>query len=75
MYIPTIETKILSQPIHSFLSIIHACFSRPDVLLVVNSANGPFGLLTKLFRIPTAINVDGLGMAKAKMERFGVNLF
>ena len=26
VYIPTIETKILSQPIHSVLSIIHACF-------------------------------------------------
>ena len=54
VYIPTIETKVLSQPVHSFLSIIHACFSRPDVLLVVNSANGPFGLITKLFKIPTA---------------------
>ena len=26
VYIPTIETKILSQPIHSLLSIIHVCF-------------------------------------------------
>ena len=71
VYIPTIETKILSQPIHSFLSIIHACFSRPDVLLVVNSANGPFGLITKLFRIPSSINVDGLEWLRPKWKGLG----
>jgi len=71
VYIPTIETKILSQPIHSFLSIIHACFSNTDVLLVVNSANGPFGLLTKLFKVPTAINVDGLEWLRPKWKGLG----
>jgi glycosyltransferase involved in cell wall biosynthesis len=71
VYVPTIETKILSQPIHSFLSIIHACFSGPHVILVVNSANGPFGLLTKLFKIPTAINVDGLEWLRPKWKGFG----
>jgi len=71
VYIPTIETKILSQPIHSFLSIIHACFKRPHIILVVNSANGPFGLLTKLFKIPTAINVDGLEWLRPKWKGLG----
>ena len=71
VYIPTIETKILSQPIHSFLSIIHACFSKIDVVLVVNSANGPFGLITKLFRMPTAINVDGLEWLRPKWKGLG----
>jgi glycosyltransferase involved in cell wall biosynthesis len=71
VYVPTIETKILSQPIHSFLSIIHACFSNTDLVLVVNSANGPFGLLTKLFRIPTAINVDGLEWLRPKWKGLG----
>jgi glycosyltransferase involved in cell wall biosynthesis len=71
VYIPTIETKILSQPIHSFFSIIHACFSNTDVVLVVNSANGPFGLLTKLFKVPTAINVDGLEWLRPKWKGLG----
>jgi glycosyltransferase involved in cell wall biosynthesis len=71
VYISTIETKVLSQPIHSFLSIIHACFSNTDVLLVVNSANGPFGLLTKLFKVPTAINVDGLEWLRPKWKGLG----
>ena len=71
VYVPTIETKILSQPIHSFFSIIHACFSKSDIILVVNSANGPFGLLTKLFRIPTVINVDGLEWLRPKWKGLG----
>ena len=71
VYLPTIETKILSQPIHSFFSIIHACFSKSDIILVVNSANGPFGILTKLFRIPTAINVDGLEWLRPKWKGLG----
>ena len=75
VYIPTIETKILSQPIHSFFSIIHACFSKTDVILVVNSANGPFGIITKLLRIPTAINVDGLEWLRPKWKGLGLIYF
>ena len=71
VYIPTIETKILSQFTHSFFSIIHACFSNADVILVVNSANGPFGLITKLFRKPTVINVDGLEWLRPKWKGLG----
>jgi len=71
IYLPSIETKILSQPIHSFFSIIHACFSKSDIILVVNSANGPFGLLTKLFKVPTAINVDGLEWLRPKWKGLG----
>ena len=71
VYIPTIETKILSQPIHSFFSIIHACFSSADILLVVNSANGPFGLITRIFNKPTVINVDGLEWLRPKWKGLG----
>ncbi len=71
VYIPTIETKVLSQFIHSFFSIIHACFSNTDIVLVVNSANGPFGIITKLFRKPTVINVDGLEWLRPKWKGLG----
>ena len=71
IYLPTIETKILSQPIHSFLSVIHACFLNPNIILFVNSANGPFGLLSRLFRIPTVINVDGLEWLRPKWKGLG----
>ena len=66
VYISTIETKSLSQLIHSFFSTVHACFSNCDIILYVNVANGPFGIITKLFKKPTAINVDGLEWLRPK---------
>ncbi len=75
VYIPTIEKKSLSQFIHSFQSIIHACFCNYDIVLVVNSANGPFGLITKLFRKKTAINVDGLEWLRPKWKGLGAKYF
>ena len=71
VYIPSIETKVLSQPIHSFFSIIHACLSKTDLILVVNSANGPYGIIPKLFKIPTVINVDGLEWLRPKWKGLG----
>ena len=50
VYTPSLKSKFLSQFYNSFFSIIHACFSNSDIILVVNVANGPFGLLTKLFK-------------------------
>jgi glycosyltransferase involved in cell wall biosynthesis len=75
VYIPTIEKKNLSQFIHSFQSMLHACFCRYDVILVVNSANGPFGLLTRIFRKRTAINVDGLEWLRPKWKGLGARYF
>ncbi len=71
VYTPSIKSKYLSQFVNSFFSFIHVCFSKMDVVLVVNSANGPFGLITKIFRIPTAINVDGLEWMRPKWKGLG----
>ena len=75
IYTPSIETKFLSQFINSFFSFLHVCFSDVDVVLVVNSANGPFGLLTKIFRKKTCINVDGLEWLRPKWKGFGAIYF
>jgi len=75
VYIRTIERKSLSQFIHSLQSIIHACFSNYDIILVVNSSNGPFGLLPKIFRKKTAINVDGLEWLRPKWKGLGSKYF
>ncbi|MEX2592997.1 MAG: glycosyltransferase [Anditalea sp.] len=75
VYMPGLETKSLSQLTNSFFSIVHACFSEADVLLVVNSANGPFGLITKIFRKPTAINVDGMEWLRPKWKGMGARYF
>ena len=70
VYIPGPDSKALSQLVHSFLSMIHACFSKTDVILVVNPANGPMGLISKIFRKPTAINMDGLEWLRPKWKGF-----
>ncbi len=74
-YIPSIERKTLSQLSHTFLSTLHVLFRKLDVILYVNSANGPFGLFTKLFGKRTAINVDGLEWLRPKWKGLGAKYF
>jgi glycosyltransferase involved in cell wall biosynthesis len=74
-YIPAIEHKILSQFTNSLLATLHAVLCYYDVIFYVNSANGPFGLLTKLFRKKTAINVDGLEWLRPKWKGLGSRYF
>lgn len=75
VYVPTIETKSLSQLIHSFLSMCHAVVSDVDIVFAVNAANGPFGLISKIFGKPTAINVDGLEWLRPKWNGLGALYF
>jgi len=75
VYMRSIEKKTLSQFIHSFQSILHACFRSYDIILVVNSANGPFGIFTKIFRKKTIINVDGLEWRRPKWKGLGARYF
>ena len=74
-YIPTIKSKSLSQPIHSFFAFWHVAFSNADVVLVLNVSNGPFGFITRLFKKPTLINVDGLEWMRPKWKGFGAIYF
>ncbi len=75
VYIPAIESKILSQLSHSFLSMMHCCLSDVDVVLAVNPANGPFGLLARIFGKRTAINLDGLEWKRPKWKGLGAKYF
>ncbi|MDA0313853.1 MAG: DUF1972 domain-containing protein [Bacteroidetes bacterium] len=75
IYTPAIETKSLTQLSHTFFSMLHACFSDVDVIFVVNSGNGPFGLLARVFGKPTAINVDGLEWLRPKWKGWGARYF
>lgn len=75
VYIPTIASKILAQPLHSFLAFWHVVFSKNEVVLVLNVSNGPFGIITKLFGKPTMMNVDGLEWLRPKWKGFGAKYF
>ncbi len=75
IYTPSVETKFLSQIVNSFFSFIHVCFSKSDVVLIVNTSNGPFGILTRLFKKKTCINVDGLEWLRPKWKGLGSMYF
>lgn len=75
IYTPAIEKKSLTQLTHTFTSMVHACLSDVDVIFVVNGGNGPFGLISKLFGKPTAINVDGLEWLRPKWKGLGAKYF
>jgi glycosyltransferase involved in cell wall biosynthesis len=75
VYLPTIERKNLSQFLHSFQSILHACLSGADVILAVNVANAPLGIFTKIFRRKSFINVDGLEWLRPKWKGLGAKYF
>lgn len=75
VYVPSIELKSFTQLVHSLLSTLHACFSKNDVIFYVNAANGPFGIITRLFRKKTIINVDGMEWLRPKWKGIGVKYF
>ena len=74
-YIPTVKNKSLSQLIHSFQSFIHASLSNYDIVFAVNSANGPFGWMPRIFGKKTAVNVDGLEWLRPKWKGLGAKYF
>jgi glycosyltransferase involved in cell wall biosynthesis len=55
--------------------MLHACMVKSDVILVVNAANGPWGLISRIFGKPTCINVDGLEWLRPKWKGLGSKYF
>lgn len=75
-YIPCFKGKSFSQLSNSFLATLHALlFHRYDLIIYVNTANGPFGLLTKLFGVKTAIITDGLEWLRPKWKGVASSYF
>ncbi len=75
VYMPSVQSKAFSQLLNASFSFLHAIFRPYDVILVINAANGPFGLLTKWAGKPTAINVDGLEWLRPKWKGTGARYF
>jgi glycosyltransferase involved in cell wall biosynthesis len=68
--LPTIATKHLDTPFHTFLSVLHVLFTDIDVVLICNVANGPLAWIPRLARKPTVLNVDGLDRRRRKWNSF-----
>jgi glycosyltransferase involved in cell wall biosynthesis len=69
--LPTIRSKYLDTPVHTFLSCLHAASAGYDAALMVNSANALFVPLLGVGGIPAALNVDGIEKRRAKWGAFG----
>ena len=64
--LPSITTKHLDTPLHTFISILHVIFTDADVVLIVNAANSPFAWVPRLAGKPVVLNVDGLDRTRKK---------
>jgi glycosyltransferase involved in cell wall biosynthesis len=64
--LPSITTKHLDTPLHTFLSVLHVVFTDADLVLMVNAANSPFAWLPRLAGKPVVLNVDGLDRTRKK---------
>jgi len=72
---PGIETKSISTLSYGLTASIHTVINKPDVALVMNTANGYFLPLLRLRGIPTLVNVDGIEWDRAKWGRLAKRVF
>ena len=71
VFMPSLKHLPLETLSHSLLALIHCFFHAPDVLIVVNPANGPLCILPRLRGTPFAIHVDGMDWKRGKWPAIG----
>ena len=69
--LPTISRKYFDTAFHTFLSLIHVCFTAADVVFICNVANGPIAWIPRLVGKPTVLNVDGFDRKRKKWNLIG----
>jgi glycosyltransferase involved in cell wall biosynthesis len=75
IYLPNIESKVLSTPTHTLLCMLDMLFRKVDVALVVNIVNAFQCVIPRLFGKQVAINVDGLDWKRGKWGSIGRKYF
>lgn len=75
IYLPSIETKVLSTPSHTLVCMLDVLFRNVDVILVTNVANAFHCAIPCLFGKSCAINVDGVEWFRDKWGPFGKKYF
>lgn len=70
-----LEAKSISTLSYGLTASIHAFWRKPDVVLMMNVANGYYLPLLKLRGIRTIVNVDGIEWDRAKWGRFAKAVF
>ncbi|MBT2515738.1 glycosyltransferase [Arthrobacter sp. ISL-30] len=72
---PGIESKSFSTLSYGFTSTIHAVIHKPDVALVMNTANGYFLPFLAARKVPSLVNVDGIEWDRAKWGKLAKKVF
>lgn len=72
---PGVESKSLSTLSYGLTACLHAARRRPDVVLVMNIANGYWLPFLAARGIPTVVNVDGIEWERAKWGRAAKAVF
>jgi glycosyltransferase involved in cell wall biosynthesis len=67
--LPTIRSKHLDTPVHSFLSTMHAVFSRCELVHYHAQGSAVFSFLPRLFGKKTIITIQGLDWKRKKWGR------
>ncbi|WIE65416.1 glycosyltransferase [Curtobacterium sp. MCLR17_036] len=70
-----LQSKSLSTLTYGLTSSLHALWTRPDVALVMNVANGFWLPLLRLRGVRTVVNVDGIEWERAKWGRLARAMF
>jgi glycosyltransferase involved in cell wall biosynthesis len=70
-----LKTKSASTVSHGITAALHCVRHRPDVVLMLNVANGPAIPILRARRIPVVVNVDGIEWKRAKWGWFARNGF
>jgi glycosyltransferase involved in cell wall biosynthesis len=70
-----LETKSVSTLSYGLTATIDAARKKPDVVLVMNVANGYFLPLLRARGIPSLVNVDGIEWDRAKWGRLAKLMF
>ncbi|MEY3679331.1 MAG: hypothetical protein RI924_1472 [Bacteroidota bacterium] len=74
-YIPTVNIQGLNQVLHSLFCLVHVCFSKANVVLMLNLAAGPYGWLGRVFGKKMMMNTDGLEWKRPKWRGLGSAYF
>lgn len=69
------ETTSLSTLSFGLTAVLHALWAKPDVVLVMNVANGFWLPLLRFRGIPSVVNVDGIEWERAKWGRLAKMVF
>ena len=64
--LPSIHAKSLDTLSHTFLSTLHAMWSKYDVFMVFNAANSVFSFPLRMLGKKIAVNTDGLEWKRSK---------